>query len=201
MKSVMVLSAFASAAVAQNCLAVALTAIPGCAQSCILNGAPSIGCSGTDFACQCDKEAALYAAIEGCVSSACPEPSYQAVIDGASSVCNCATGVVIATTTDAQGATMTATTTSTSAGNTVITYPTQTSGPGVTTGATTGASGATGGVTGTAGGTGVGVSSTSVSGSSRTATGTVVPVVTAGASTHSVGMVGLMAAAIVVAAM
>ncbi|KKY33525.1 putative mac1 interacting protein 1 [Diaporthe ampelina] len=69
-------------AVAQDCINVALTAIPGCAQNCILNGAPSIGCQGTDFSCQCAQSAALYAAVEGCVSSACPSASYQAVIDG-----------------------------------------------------------------------------------------------------------------------
>lgn len=69
-------------AVAQDCINVALTAIPACAQNCILNGAPSIGCQGTDFSCQCAQSAALYAAVEGCVSSACPSASYQAVIDG-----------------------------------------------------------------------------------------------------------------------
>lgn len=69
---------------AEDCLGVALTAIPNCAQSCFLNGAPSVGCGGTDFDCQCAQEAALYAAVEGCVSSSCPEASFQAVIDGAS---------------------------------------------------------------------------------------------------------------------
>ncbi|KAJ9156052.1 hypothetical protein NKR23_g1169 [Pleurostoma richardsiae] len=76
--------------VAQDCVNVALSAIPSCAQGCFLNGAPSVGCGGTDFACQCGKEAALYAAIEGCVFSSCPSASYQAVIDGASLVCECA---------------------------------------------------------------------------------------------------------------
>ena len=70
---------------AADCLGVALTAIPGCAQSCFLDNAPSVGCGGTDFDCQCAQEAALYAAVEGCVSSSCPEASYQPVIDGASS--------------------------------------------------------------------------------------------------------------------
>lgn len=69
---------------AADCVSVALGAIPSCAQSCFLNGAPSIGCAGTDFACQCENEAKLYAAIEGCVSDGCPSASYQAVIDGAS---------------------------------------------------------------------------------------------------------------------
>lgn len=73
---------YCGAVVAQDCINVALTAIPGCAQNCILNGAPSIGCQGTDFSCQCAQSAALYAAVEGCVSSACPSASYQAVIDG-----------------------------------------------------------------------------------------------------------------------
>ena len=70
---------------AENCAAIALTAIPQCAQSCFLNGAPTIGCGGLDFACQCASEAKLYAAIEGCVATGCPTASFQAVIDGASS--------------------------------------------------------------------------------------------------------------------
>lgn len=69
---------------AEECANVALTAIPGCAQNCILNGAPTIGCGGTDFDCQCAQSAALFAAVEGCVATACPSASYQGVIDGAS---------------------------------------------------------------------------------------------------------------------
>ena len=72
-------------AAAGDCANVAVTAIPSCAQSCFLNGAPSVGCAASDFACQCEQEARLYAAIEGCVSDGCPSASYQAVIDGASS--------------------------------------------------------------------------------------------------------------------
>ncbi|KAB5577966.1 hypothetical protein GE09DRAFT_536167 [Coniochaeta sp. 2T2.1] len=79
---------------AADCAAVALKAIPQCAQSCFINGAPTIGCGSLDFACQCASEAKLYAAIEGCVATGCPAPSYQAVIDGASSVCGCATAGV-----------------------------------------------------------------------------------------------------------
>lgn len=71
-------------AAAQNCVATALSVIPSCAQNCILNGATTVGCGGTDFSCQCQKTAALYAAIDECVSSSCPSASYQAVIDGAS---------------------------------------------------------------------------------------------------------------------
>ncbi|KAI1841159.1 hypothetical protein JX265_000498 [Neoarthrinium moseri] len=144
MKSIVALGAFVGAAVAQNCAAVAITAIPACAQSCFLSGAPSIGCGGTDFACQCDKEAALYAAVEGCVSSGCPEPSFQAVIDGASSVCACASGIVVATTTDTKGAVTTATSTpSTAVGSTVISYTTSATGTTVAPTATTGSTGAT----------------------------------------------------------
>ncbi|KAI1407323.1 hypothetical protein F5Y13DRAFT_132032 [Hypoxylon sp. FL1857] len=86
-------SLFAAKAVVQaaDCLGVAQTEIPSCAQSCFVENAPSVGCDGTDFICQCQNEATLYAAIESCVASGCPEPSFQAVIDGASSVCNCAT--------------------------------------------------------------------------------------------------------------
>jgi hypothetical protein len=40
-----------TARAAQDCVAIALTVIPSCAQSCFLTGAPSIGCGGTDFTC------------------------------------------------------------------------------------------------------------------------------------------------------
>ncbi|KAK2023686.1 hypothetical protein LX32DRAFT_132075 [Colletotrichum zoysiae] len=78
------------AAAAENCASVAVTAIPSCAQSCFMEGASFVGCDGLDFSCQCGKEAALYAAIEPCVATGCPAASFQAVINGASSVCGCA---------------------------------------------------------------------------------------------------------------
>ncbi|KAI1371768.1 hypothetical protein F4677DRAFT_450111 [Hypoxylon crocopeplum] len=86
---------FAAEAVvrATDCLNVALNEIPTCAQSCFFENASSVGCAGIDFACQCQNEGTLYAAIESCVASGCPEPSFQAVINGASSVCNCATAI------------------------------------------------------------------------------------------------------------
>ena len=66
-----------------DCTAVALTSIPACAQTCFVEGAPTIGCGGLDFACQCRQEAALYAAIENCVASSCPSSDFEKVIDGA----------------------------------------------------------------------------------------------------------------------
>lgn len=80
-----ILFAARSVVCAAGCLEVAQTEIPSCGQSCFVENAPSVGCDGTDFVCQCQKEAALYAVIEPCVASGCPEPSFQAVIDGASS--------------------------------------------------------------------------------------------------------------------
>ncbi|KAK1964478.1 hypothetical protein LY78DRAFT_714370 [Colletotrichum sublineola] len=77
-------------AAAENCASVAVTAIPSCAQSCFMEGASFVGCDSLDFSCQCGKEAALYAAIEPCVATGCPAASFQAVINGASSVCGCA---------------------------------------------------------------------------------------------------------------
>ncbi|KAK2008935.1 hypothetical protein LZ32DRAFT_661649 [Colletotrichum eremochloae] len=77
-------------AAAENCASVAVTAIPSCAQSCFIEGASFVGCDSLDFSCQCGKEAALYAAIEPCVATGCPAASFQAVINGASSVCGCA---------------------------------------------------------------------------------------------------------------
>ncbi|KAK3996128.1 hypothetical protein QBC44DRAFT_157971 [Cladorrhinum sp. PSN332] len=73
-----------------GCQSVALQYIPSCAQPCFVNKAPEIGCGGLDFVCQCQKQAALYAAIEGCVVDSCASDQYQAVIDGAGKVCECA---------------------------------------------------------------------------------------------------------------
>ncbi|KAK3362209.1 hypothetical protein B0T25DRAFT_129 [Lasiosphaeria hispida] len=78
-----------------SCAAIAVTAIPSCAQSCYLDGAPTIGCAGLDFECQCLKQAALFAAIEGCVAESCLAPEYRNVIDGAAAVCACATAGAI----------------------------------------------------------------------------------------------------------
>ncbi|KAL8388706.1 hypothetical protein RB599_010044 [Gaeumannomyces hyphopodioides] len=86
----------AAAAAAQDCVATALKVIPQCAQSCFLNGAPAIGCAGTDFQCQCKSQPQLMAAVEGCVQTACPTASYQAVIDGGVKVCGCAAGLATA---------------------------------------------------------------------------------------------------------
>ncbi len=83
--STVLLAAFVAVARAADCTGVALSAIPTCAQSCFIEGVPSVGCGGTDFTCQCEQEARLYAAIEGCVATGCPTASFQAVIDGASS--------------------------------------------------------------------------------------------------------------------
>jgi len=68
-----------------SCAAVAATAVPKCAQSCFINNAPSVGCGGLDFACQCEKKASFFAAVEGCVGSSCQSSEFQKVIDGASS--------------------------------------------------------------------------------------------------------------------
>ncbi|KAL1850733.1 hypothetical protein Daus18300_012811 [Diaporthe australafricana] len=152
---------YCGAVVAQDCINVALTAIPGCAQNCILNGAPSIGCQGTDFSCQCAQSAALYAAVEGCVSSACPSASYQAVIDGSEQVCDCAApvgaGLVAAGTASVSGSigSSIASNTATATGSS----PTATSGSAG--GSTGGGSGATGTPTGGSGNTWTGYSSVS----------------------------------------
>lgn len=72
----------AGVATAQDCISVALSAIPSCAQPCFLNGAPTIGCSGTDFKCQCQQQAKMFAAVESCVQKSCPESEFQKTIDG-----------------------------------------------------------------------------------------------------------------------
>ncbi|ORY64935.1 uncharacterized protein BCR38DRAFT_390839 [Pseudomassariella vexata] len=76
-------------AVADNCLTVAQNTVPRCAQNCLAQ-AEVFGCAASDFACLCEQEASLYAAMEGCVANGCPANSFQAVIDGVTSVCNCA---------------------------------------------------------------------------------------------------------------
>ncbi|KAK1755294.1 MAC1 interacting protein 1 [Echria macrotheca] len=75
---------------ATDCVSVALKAIPSCAQPCFLEGAPTIGCDGLDFACQCRQQPAMFAAIEGCVAKACADDQFELVIDGSNKVCDCA---------------------------------------------------------------------------------------------------------------
>lgn len=72
----------AGIATAQDCVSVALSVIPSCAQPCFLNGAPTIGCAGTDFKCQCQQQAKMFAAVESCVQKSCPESEFQKTIDG-----------------------------------------------------------------------------------------------------------------------
>ncbi|KAK3334946.1 hypothetical protein B0H65DRAFT_338551 [Neurospora tetraspora] len=73
-----------------GCTAVAVKVIPSCAQTCFIDNAPSIGCDGFDFACQCEKQASFFAAIESCVRDSCEPSQFQNVIDGAAEVCACA---------------------------------------------------------------------------------------------------------------
>ncbi|TLS25685.1 hypothetical protein PpBr36_07963 [Pyricularia pennisetigena] len=82
----------AGMATAQDCVSVALSAIPSCAQPCFLNGAPTIGCGGTDFKCQCQQQAKMFAAVESCVQTSCAESEFQKTIDGSEKVCSCASG-------------------------------------------------------------------------------------------------------------
>lgn len=66
-----------------GCTGVALKVIPSCAQACFIDNAPSVGCDGFDFACQCKKQADFMAAIESCVIKSCEASQFQDVIDGA----------------------------------------------------------------------------------------------------------------------
>lgn len=114
-------AAFAGAAVAEDCVSLALKVIPSCAQTCFLNGAPSIGCGGTDFQCQCKNQAKLMAAVESCVKKSCPSESYQAVIDGGNKTCACAAAL----SPSAQGSgTVAPTVTGTAAPTTSVVKPT-----------------------------------------------------------------------------
>ncbi|ROV93443.1 hypothetical protein VPNG_09619 [Cytospora leucostoma] len=151
--------------VAQDCVNVALSTIPSCARHCILHGATSIGCQGTDFGCQCAASAALFAAIEDCVSTACPSGDYQAVIDGTSALCDCASPLVVARQLGTASVSGIGTVVS-AASNTAIFTATAAIGATTGTAATaTAASTSSGGGTVTAGG------STSTLGSGNTWTG------------------------------
>ncbi|KAK0631936.1 hypothetical protein B0T14DRAFT_559674 [Immersiella caudata] len=74
----------------QDCASVALSAIPSCAQPCYLENAPSIGCAGLDFACQCKQKNAMFNAVQGCVATKCPESLFEKIVDGSNEVCDCA---------------------------------------------------------------------------------------------------------------
>lgn len=78
----LLLSWHAAVSSATSCINSAFARVPACAQSCLLSGAASVGCGATDFVCQCERTAALFAAADSCVSLSCPAESYQGVIDG-----------------------------------------------------------------------------------------------------------------------
>ena len=84
------------APVAVDCGIIATSVIPPCAQPCFTSAAPGVGCGVEDFACQCeeDAQASLSEIVVPCVATACPPESLDAVVQGASSVCDCATQAV-----------------------------------------------------------------------------------------------------------
>ncbi|KLU87954.1 hypothetical protein MAPG_06944 [Magnaporthiopsis poae ATCC 64411] len=49
-----------------------------------------------DLGCQCQQQARMMAAAEGCVAKFCPAVAYQSVIDGVMAMCACAVGVATA---------------------------------------------------------------------------------------------------------
>ena len=65
-----------------DCTTVAVKVIPSCAQACFIDNAPSVGCDGFDFACQCEKQASFMSAIESCVADSCEASQFQDVLDG-----------------------------------------------------------------------------------------------------------------------
>ena len=58
-------------------------------RSCVLAAGSAIGCSSTDYACQCSKSSALGQNALGCVLGACGIPTALAVRASASAVCAC----------------------------------------------------------------------------------------------------------------
>ncbi|KAL6716795.1 hypothetical protein ACLMJK_004707 [Lecanora helva] len=94
MKSFAFFTVFGLIAVAQaqeQCAAVAAK-IPTCAITCIASAASGVGCSQTDFACQCKpaNNAAINSAALDCVVKGCGAAQGLAVQGSASAVCACA---------------------------------------------------------------------------------------------------------------
>lgn len=45
--------------------------LPSCSLLCLISGASATGCSATDYACQCENEAAVTGNATTCLKSAC----------------------------------------------------------------------------------------------------------------------------------
>lgn len=45
--------------------------LPSCSLLCLISGASTTGCSATDYACQCENEAAVTGNATTCLKSAC----------------------------------------------------------------------------------------------------------------------------------
>jgi hypothetical protein len=75
-----------------DCLPVASSVVPECAQACFSSAAPDVGCEVNSFGCLCQEEAqaSLSAILVPCVASRCAASQLTDVIAGASSVCECA---------------------------------------------------------------------------------------------------------------
>lgn len=65
------ISLFVAVAAASDDVTTLLTQVPDCALTCLITGASDIGCTVTDYTCQCSKAAELQASAGPCIDSAC----------------------------------------------------------------------------------------------------------------------------------
>ncbi|ROV89639.1 hypothetical protein VSDG_08066 [Cytospora chrysosperma] len=85
--------------------------LPSCSLLCLMSGASTAGCEATDYACQCENQAAITTASTSCLKSACSAADIGTTKSVTTKICNALTGSSDSTQT-ASNATMTSSTSS-----------------------------------------------------------------------------------------
>lgn len=91
------ISLFVAVAAASDDVTTLLTQVPDCALTCLITGASDIGCTVTDYTCQCSKAAELQASAGPCIDSACSTADQETALTISQEICE-AVGITADTT-------------------------------------------------------------------------------------------------------
>ncbi|KAI0151528.1 hypothetical protein BJ166DRAFT_391874 [Pestalotiopsis sp. NC0098] len=116
-------SLFVAAVVADDITSL-VTQVPDCALTCLVTGASDIGCTVTDYDCQCSKASELQASAGPCIQEACSSADQATALTISQEICQSlginatTTGTTSNSTASATSATGTATGTGSSSSGT-----------------------------------------------------------------------------------
>ncbi|ETS81142.1 hypothetical protein PFICI_06144 [Pestalotiopsis fici W106-1] len=105
------ISLFVAVAAASDDITSLVTQVPDCALTCLITGASDIGCTVTDYTCQCSKAAELQASAGPCIDAACSTADQETALTISQEICE-AVGITADTTSVGSSSNSTATMTS-----------------------------------------------------------------------------------------